>query len=243
MTTFADRLVSFYAGLQLKTPLPHGVEVLNPYQHAETMACVRAFCERFFADNTERLSCWGINPGRFGGGLTGLSFTDPVILRDVVGIQNNLGFKQELSAEFIWSVIHEFGGADAFFSQIFLTALCPLGFTNAGVNYNFYDDYALLEAVKPFMVKTIHEQLALGLRRDVAVCFGTGKLQKAFVQLNNEHHFFASIVALEHPRFIMQYRRPTVHEYRQKYIKTLQSALSNESLQSNVFPFPLFPAL
>lgn len=229
MSTFGNRLYDFYTALRLETPLPSGIQAMNPYLNSATQACVRAFCDKYFADNNERVSVWGINPGRFGGGLTGLSFTDPVILREVCGIANPLGTKRELSAEYVWSVIAEMGGAERFFGDFFLTALCPLGFVlqkeKGEVNYNFYDDSALFQAVKPFMVNTMQQQIVMGLRRDVAVCFGTGKLQRAFEAINAEYGFFDRILPLEHPRFIMQYRRKEIAQYRQKYRDILGLAL------------------
>jgi hypothetical protein len=250
-STFGERLHDFYASLRLDVQLPSGVSVMNPYTSSETMATVRAFTKKFYADNTPRLSCWGINPGRFGGGITGLSFTDPVVLRAVCGIETPVTARRktqrettqrettqretrrELSAEFVWSVVEAFGGADIFFAQIFLTALCPLGFVTISpkkpsgepINYNFYDDPALFHAVKPFMIATIREQIALGLRTDVAVCFGTGKLHAAFDALNREHGFFGTIIPLAHPRFIMQYRRKELQQYRQNYITVLRDPL------------------
>jgi hypothetical protein len=229
MSTFGNRLYDFYTALRLEAPLPSGIQAMNPYLNPATQACVRAFCDKYFADNNERVSVWGINPGRFGGGLTGLSFTDPVILREVCGIANPLGTKRELSAEYVWSVIADYGGAERFFGDFFLTALCPLGFVQqkekGEVNYNFYDDPALFQAVKPFMVSAMQQQIAMGLRRDVAVCFGTGKLQRAFEAINAEYGFFGRILPLEHPRFIMQYRRKEIAQYRQKYMDVLSLAL------------------
>lgn len=228
MTTFGNRLYDFYTALRLETPLPNGIQAMNPYLNPATQACVRSFCDKYFVDNNRRVSVWGINPGRFGGGLTGLSFTDPVILREVCGINNPLGTKRELSAEYVWSVITEMGGGEQFFGDFFLTALCPLGFVKqkekGEVNYNFYDDPALFQAVKPFMVKTMQQQIAMGLRCDVAVCFGTGKLQQAFEAMNAEYGFFGRILPLEHPRFIMQYRRKELEQYKQKYKAILISA-------------------
>lgn len=228
--TFGQRLHSFYTTLQLDVELPHGIHVMNPYLRSETLECVQAFCTQYYADNAKRVSIWGINPGRFGGGLTGLSFTDPVVLRDICGIANPLGTKTELSAEYVWSVIAEFGGAARFFSNFFLTALCPLGFVqtreNREVNYNFYDSSTLFQAVKPFIVATMQQQLSLGIRRDIALCLGTGKLQQAFESINTEYGFFGQIIALEHPRFIMQYRRKYLHEYRQKYCEVLTKTIT-----------------
>ncbi|MBD1210491.1 MAG: DUF4918 family protein [Ignavibacteria bacterium] len=228
--TFGDRLYTFYTTLRLESPLPSGIEAMNPYLRPETQACVRAFCDKYFADKkSNRVSVWGINPGRFGGGLTGLSFTDPVILREICGIQNTLGTKHELSAEYVWSVIAEYGGAERFFGDFFLTALCPLGFVKqkeaSEINYNFYDDKALFQAVKSFMVETMQQQIAMGLRQDVAICFGTGKLHSAFEAINAEYSFFERILPLEHPRFIMQYRRKEIAQYRQKYMDVLSLVL------------------
>ncbi len=232
MTTFGDRLYTFYTALRLEAPLPNGIAAMNPYVRTETQACVRAFCDKYFSDNkNNRVSVWGINPGRFGGGLTGLSFTDPVILREVCGIQNTLGTKRELSAEYVWSVIADYGGAERFFGDFFLTALCPLGFVQqkeaSEINYNFYDDKALFQAVKPFMVETMRGQIAMGLRQDVAICFGTGKLHSAFEAINKEYGFFERILPLEHPRFIMQYRRKELEAYRRKYLDVLKEALAS----------------
>lgn len=232
MTTFGDHLYTFYTTLRLEATLPSGIAAMNPYLRPETQTCVRTFCDKYFADNkSNRVSVWGINPGRFGGGLTGLSFTDPVILREVCGIQNTLGTKRELSAEYVWSVIADYGGAERFFGDFFLTALCPLGFVQqkeaSEINYNFYDDKALFQAVKSFMVEAMREQIAMGLRQDVAVCFGTGKLHAAFEAINAEYSFFERILPLEHPRFIMQYRRTELEAYRRKYGEVLKEALAS----------------
>lgn len=245
--SFGHRLYKFYSTLQLEAHLPSGIEVMNPYKSPSTLRTVETFCEMFYNNDTERLSIWGINPGRFGGGITGLSFTDPLILHEVCGIEAEIGSRPELSAEYVWRVIEAFGGkgkqgAERFFSSFFLTALCPLGFVKrtakSVVNYNFYDDKELFAAVKPFMLKTIQQQCELGLRRDAAICLGTGKLQKAFESINNELRYFDDIIALEHPRFIMQYRRDELENYIQKYVKTFQTVLAgrqHSSSQSTLF--------
>ena len=234
--SFGNRLNEFYSSLSgggenfPPILLPPEVETLNPYNNPETMRCVETFCARYYAGEAPRLSVWGINPGRFGGGLTGLSFTDPVILREECAIPNALGARRELSAEFVWSVIRLYGGAQKFFSEIFLTAMCPLGFarrTAKGgvVNYNFYDDANLTRASRPFILATMARQQALGLRRGAAICLGSGKLYRAFEEANNELGLFERVLPLEHPRFIMQYRRSELEAYRQKYCETLRGAL------------------
>jgi hypothetical protein len=237
--SFGKGLYDFYSSLADNSragdfpaiPLPPNVETLNPYNDAETLRCVEAFCARYYRGDAPRLSVWGINPGRFGGGLTGLSFTDPVILREECDIPNALGARRELSAEFVWSVIRLYGGAEAFFNDMFLTAMCPLGFarrTPKGgvVNYNFYDDARLAQNARPFILRTMERQSALGLRRGAAICLGSGKLYRAFTEANEELGLFERVFSLEHPRFIMQYRRSQIEEYRQKYDETFRAALT-----------------
>ena len=73
----------------------------------------------------------GINPGRFGGGLTGISFTDPVALKKYCGIDNQLRNKEELSSKFVYEVINHFGGVNKFFSKVFSFCSLPAS-TNQG---------------------------------------------------------------------------------------------------------------
>ena len=86
----------------------------------------------------------GINPGRFGAGVTGITFTDPVRLEKECGIPNNFDKRQELSSVFIYDFIAAWGGAEAFYSRFFLSAVFPLGFTREGRNLNYYDDPQLM---------------------------------------------------------------------------------------------------
>lgn len=218
--TFASRAFRFYT--QLRGPrVPKGVGVMNPYLEASVQRCVRAFLDKFFPDNLERTLVLGINPGRFGAGITGVTFTDPVALADFCGIPNHLARRRELSAVFIYDMIERFGGPEAFYGKFFLTAVSPLGYTRDGLNLNYYDEPALAKAVTPFIVDSLTKQIALGCRRDVAYVLGFGTNRKFLEKLNAEHRFFERIVALEHPRWIMQYRRKKLDFYIQKYVEAL----------------------
>jgi hypothetical protein len=86
-----------------------------------------------------------------------------------------------------------------------------------GVNCNYYDSPELFSAVQPFIVETMTRQIACGARQDVAIVLGSGKNKKVFSRLNKEHGWFKELYFLEHPRFIMQYRRKYVQEYLEKY--------------------------
>jgi len=220
--TFAAKAISFFTSLNLKLPSSLHTQVLNPYQNPETLECVRKFFTKYFNDHRSRIFIFGINPGRFGGGLTGISFTDPVALRVKCRIRNSLGNKKELSSEFIYKVIDEFGGAKNFYKHFFISAICPLGFMKGNLNYNYYDDRKLQKAVTPFIKETFLQQIEIGARNDALVVVGAGKNKKFIEELNREVGFFKKIISLDHPRFIMQYRRKKLGEYVKRYVETLE---------------------
>ena len=222
-STFADRAYAFYS--RLRAPkVPAGVEVMHPYRTARVRAYLRQFLDKFYADNRERLLILGINPGRFGAGVTGITFTDPVAMTDFCGIPNHLPRRRELSSVFVFDVVQHLGGPERFFARYFLSAICPLGFTKGGVNMNYYDDPKLARAVTPFIVDTLRRQIALGCRTDFAVILGRGTNFKFIQRLNEEHRFFGELRGLDHPRFIMQYRRKKHAEYLRAYEQTLAGA-------------------
>ena len=176
-----------------------------------------AFYRKYFDDQRQRVFILGINPGRFGAGTTGVPFTDPVSLEEHCGIPNAFQKRRELSAVFIEQLLDRFGGPASFYKSFFITAASPVGFTRGGKNYNYYDNPKLLAAVKPFIVRMLRTQLDFGGRRDVAVVLGTGKNYHFLRRLNDEYSFFEKLEVVEHPRFIMQYRRPHVRRFLDKY--------------------------
>jgi hypothetical protein len=222
-STFADRAFGFY--LQLASPrVPRGVKVMNPYADARVRQITRSFLDRYFGDDRPRTLVFGINPGRFGAGITGITFTDPVALADFCGIENHLERRRELSSVYIYDFIQRWGGPRAFYRSFFLTALCPLGFTRSGINLNYYDDARLARAVTPFIVRSIEQQIALGCGTRAAVVIGTGTNKRFFEALNERHGFFGKVLSVEHPRFIMQYRRKRVDEYLDRYTEVFRQA-------------------
>jgi hypothetical protein len=168
---------------------------------------------------------FGINPGRFGAGITGITFTDPVALETFCGIKNNLSKKRELSSVFIYEFIELWGGPKKFYRDFFLTAVSPLGFVKNNRNFNFYDHPALLHDIKPFLIRSIESQLAFGARREAVIVLGTGRIKQVFEDLNRECSFFKTVHAVEHPRFIMQYRRRKLSDYLRRYSEVFRQAL------------------
>jgi hypothetical protein len=218
--TFASRMYRFYTGLRAPR-LPAGIRVMNPYADRVTRRYVRTFLDRFYADRAPRLLVFGINPGRFGAGVTGVTFTDPVALADVCGIPNHLPRRRELSSIFVYQVVERMGGVRAFTKAVYLTAAAPLGFTRGGVNFNYYDVPALARACTPFIERSVERHIAIGGRRDRAVVLGAGQNFKFLARLNARHGWFGRLDALDHPRFILQYRRRQAEEYVERYAKLL----------------------
>ncbi len=219
---FAEKIIAFITDLKFAVTLPRGVYVMNPFLQAETLNACKQFYQKYYSDNEERRMIIGINPGRFGAGLTGIPFTDPIRLQQVCGVQNNWEKKQELSALYIYEMISAYGGPDLFYKNFYFSSVSPLGFTKAGKNLNYYDVPTLQERIKPFAVNCLNRQLQFGMNREIAYCLGEGKNFKFLSNLNARHGFFKQIIPLAHPRFIMQYRLKKKQDYIEHYLQQLQ---------------------
>jgi hypothetical protein len=219
--TFADKAVNYFTKLKTPQNLPPEIEVMNPYEKVEVKLLVQKFYNKFFNDSNKRVYVLGINPGRFGGGLTGLSFTDPTALKIYCGIENNLGSQAELSSRYVYKFINVFGGTEKFFSRFYLSALYPLAIIKDGKNYNFYDDKDLLKIIKPAIISSVKQQLEFGAERSAVICFGR-KNEKYLGEINSEYRFFDSIITLDHPRYIMQYKLKSIDKYIEKYLSVFQ---------------------
>jgi Domain of unknown function (DUF4918) len=219
---FAENILSFIKKLHFPVTLPNDIEVMLPFDNPATMQACQLFYKKFYSDQQQRRMITGINPGRFGGGVTGIPFTDPIRLQNDCGIENDWAKKQELSSLYVYEMIHAFGGPTDFYQQFYITAVSPLGFTRHGKNLNYYDDKILEERIKPFVIDCFNKQFAFGIDRKLAFCLGDGKNFKYLSKLNAEQHFFETIVPLSHPRFIMQYRLKKKQEYIDRYIQQLK---------------------
>lgn len=188
------------------------------------MATLRAFYKKYYDDWQPRIGIFGINPGRFGAGVTGVPFTDPIRLEEEVGIPNDFKKRQELSSVFVYEVIAAWGNPEAFYRTFYITSLSPLGFIKNGRNYNYYDDKKIQHAVEPYIVDHLKKQLDIGVSSRVAICMGRGKNSAYFEKLNEREQLFDTIIPLPHPRWIMQYRRKKKEAFIQEYISNLRKA-------------------
>ena len=216
MSTFAEKAVKYFTNLKTPVNLPPGIEIANPYESKEVKGLVRKFFGKYFNDNNKRIFIWGINPGRFGGGLTGISFTDPVSLRNECGVENNLGTHKELSSKFIYKFINEFGGVENFYKRYFITAIYPLALLKDGKNHNYYDSAELFNTLTPHIVEALKKQVSFGAVRKYAVSLGKKNFDY-LNKINDEYRFFEEVRFVEHPRYIMQYKLKAIDLYLDKY--------------------------
>lgn len=224
---FSDSVIKFFGGLEYKGSLPPGTSVMNPFHdNPGILPVITQFYSKFYNDTIPRYLIMGINPGRFGAGVTGIPFTDSKRLHEKCGLSIP-GLKTfETSSVFVYEMIEAFGGVEKFYNKFFISAVCPLGFTlinskGKNINYNYYDNNMLIKAVKDFIIDSLAKQLEFGIRRETCFCLGTGKNYKYLMQLNNDLKVFDKIVPLEHPRFIMQYKTKQKNIYIKKYIDEL----------------------
>jgi hypothetical protein len=219
MKTWAEHLLSLYADLKPPKQLPNDIEWLYPQKDPAVLKLFGTFLQKYYNDDKPRRILLGINPGRFGAGVTGVNFTAPRQLKEFCGIDHEFKKQSELSAEFIYEMITDYGGAEKFYSHFFIGSVCPLGFIKHGKNINYYDDKDLLQTVEPFIIKSLKTLLNFHVDRKTGFAIGGEKNYKYLLSLNNRFQWFEEIIPLPHPRFIMQYRRKQKQQFIQQYLQ------------------------
>ena len=226
--TFADKVIDFNRHLHYLGKLPEGFQVLNPYlDNPETMEVMQQFYHKYYNDSKQRRFIVGINPSRHGAGVTGVPFTDTKRLESACDIKMQSAHTHEISSVFMYEMIADYGGAKNFYQDFYINSPFPLAIirqTKAGkwLNANYYDDSVLFEMVKDFMILSLKKHISLGL--DTSEVFVLGKKNAAFIQkLNKEAKLFESLIILEHPRYIQQYKSKEKQLYIDKYILALNN--------------------
>jgi hypothetical protein len=224
----SESILKFYKNLEIPVDLPQEVEVLYPFADHDIIALNNLFYNKYYNDNYNRTFLIGINPGRFGAGVTGIPFTDPIRLQEVLNLDNDLEKKSELSSKFIYDIIAHIGGPELFFKSFYFTSVSPIGFVKNGKNLNYYDQKDLQDRLESFIVKSMQEQINdIGTNRKIAFSLGQGKNFKYLEQLNQKHGFFDRIEPLPHPRWVMQYRLKRKMEFIDLYLKKLSPYLNH----------------
>lgn len=224
-TTLAQKILKWLEQLRFKGELPAGVELLEPYRpNTEALQLARTFYHKYYDDQKPRRLILGINPGRLGGGTTGIPFSDTRRLSEFCNITTSFRL-HEPSSVFFYDVVAAAGGPAAFYHSFFVGAVCPLGLVqktgSAVKNCNYYDSPEIFKVIEEFIVENLQAQIDLGMDSDEAICLGLGKNYQCLQRINQKHHFFRKITPLEHPRFIMQYRSRQKEEYVRKYLAVL----------------------
>ncbi|MFP4527455.1 MAG: uracil-DNA glycosylase family protein [Candidatus Kapaibacterium sp.] len=230
--TFADRIIEFNHNLSLgDIELPEGIRALNPFRgnnEGEVDRIMSEFYKKYYDDDNLRKMALGINPGRFGAGATGIPFTDTKRLKSECDIEPPEFDTHEMSSVFIYDVINKYSNPADFYSKFYFNSICPLGFVKVKdngkrVNYNFYDDAVIRDAVEPFILDTLRQQIGLGCSAEKAIILGSGKNFDFAKKFNDKHGLFGELIPLEHPRYIMQYKRKEYDKYIDKYIDTFKN--------------------
>lgn len=229
MKTFADKVIAFNREVDFKGNLPTGINMMNPFKENRNIISLSSvFYKKYYNDMRPRHLVLGINPGRFGGGVTGVPFTDTKRLTEKCGIGYHGKETHEPSSVFVYDMIEAYGGVIPFYKNFYINSVCPLGFTatvnnKKEVNYNYYDSKELLHAVYDFIIDSIQKQLRFGIETNICFCFGNGKNERFLREINEENKFFDKIIALEHPRFVMQYKSKSKQFYIDKYISAFHT--------------------
>lgn len=221
--TFGEKVIEFNRNLQYNGELPDGFRVMNPFlDNPETMEVMAQFYNKYYGDNKQRRFIVGINPGRHGAGTTGVPFTDTKRLSSVCGIEMQSAHTHEVSSVFVYDLIEQYGGAEAFYSDFYINSPFPLAITRKQKNgnwnnANYYDDRTLYEMVEDYMIESMHQHIDLGLACDEV--FVMGKKNSDYIKrLNKKAQLFDKITVLEHPRYVQQYKSKEKQFYIDKYL-------------------------
>ncbi len=227
MITFNKHLLEFYQFIQQYSfDLPKDIKAIQTYEGV-VFENLSKFFKQYYNDANSRNLILGINPGRKGAGVTGIPFTDSERLNQILGIKGDKGKKSyEPSADFFYKAIHSYGGAKEFYNDFLVSSVSPVGFLKLNkrenwVNYNYYDDAELKSICQAFIIESMDRILELPINRKKVLCLGSGKNYKELLQLNEQHNWFESIIPIEHPRYIIQYKRKDIDAYKLKYVSAL----------------------
>ncbi len=228
--TFAEKVIRFNKSLHYTGKLPKGFKVLNPYlDNPETLEVMKQFYFKFYHDTQKRKFIIGINPSRHGAGVTGVPFTDTKRLDVVCGIKMQSAYTHEVSSVFMYEMIKDYGGPVEFYKQFYINSPFPLAIVRKTddqkwLNANYYDDAKLFNMVKDFMIDSLKKHISMGI--DTSEAYVLGKKNADFLKiLNKEAKLFGKLTALEHPRFIQQYKSKEKQIYIDKYILTLNNII------------------
>lgn len=230
--TFAEHVLNFNNKLSQESPaLPDGYRIINPFignQKEQVKAITKAFYQKYYNDRRPRRLILGSSPARRGTAVTGVPFEDAAHLQEETNIIIDNFYISRSSSGFLYDVIEAYGGCNKFYANFYMNFVCPLGIVKTNekgneINCNYYQNKALRESLRPFIISALQKQLEFGIDTSVCYCIGSGENYSFLSKMNDEYVFFDTIIPLEHPRFIMQYNSNKKDVFLTKYLNALCS--------------------
>lgn len=230
--TFSDNVLEFNEWLaNISLELFDNYAISNPFSgknRVQIKEITNAFYKKYYNDNNKRYLILGSSPARKGTATTGIPFEDASHLYKETGIMIDNFYINKSSSDFLYDVMEQYGGCEKFYKNFFMSFVCPLGIVNVNskgneVNSNYYENKKLENVLYNFIVDSLKKQIAFGIETSICYCIGSGENFKFLTKINEQYKFFDKIIALEHPRFIMQYNSKDRNKYLDKYINTLNN--------------------
>ena len=216
--------------------VPDGFKIINPFNgNSQNKVCqiIDIFYHKFYNDNKKRRMILGSSPARRGTAITGIPYEDAQHLQNQTGIFIDDFYVNKSSSNFLYDVIDTYGGAEKFYNDFYMNFICPLGIVRVNsngkeVNCNYYENKKLQNDLYDFIIQTLKMQLEFNIDRTVCYCIGSGENYEFLKDINQKYGFFEKIIALEHPRYIMQYNSKNKDYYLDKYLKAF-----NKNMEDN----------
>lgn len=230
--TFSDSVLEFNEWLaNISLELFDNYIISNPFcgkNRMQIKEITNAFYKKYYNDRNKRYLILGSSPARKGTATTGIPFEDASHIYKETGIMIDNFYINKSSSDFLYDVMEQYGGCERFYKDFFMSFVCPLGIVNVNskgneVNSNYYENKKLENVLYNFIVNSLKKQISFGIDTSICYCIGSGENFKFLTRVNEQYKFFDKIIALEHPRFIMQYNSKNKNKYLDKYINALNN--------------------
>ena len=90
-----------------------------------------------------------------------------------------------------------------------------------GKNINYYEMKNWRNDLLPAVEKELEKHLSWNVNRSKVISIGRGENAKVLKEINDRRGWFEEVVALPHPRWILQYRRKRKDEFLEEYLRAL----------------------
>lgn len=149
--SFMDRLVE--DGDVLRELERERISILPGF--TEQAELVRSYYKKFYSKPGRRIVLCGINPGKYGAGITGVPFID---FHGISRLLPGHGRQdKERTAQYMLSIIEEYGAGE-FQDAVYLTNLSWYGFLRNGRNLNYY---ILPRNVRHYFIESFVEEMKI----------------------------------------------------------------------------------